>query len=60
MKLDGKHVVVTGGARGIGKALCDRFAAEGARVVVADRLEEQAQATASAVSYTHLTLPTKA
>ena len=49
MKLDGKHVVVTGGARGIGKALCDRFAAEGARVVVADRLEEQAQATASAI-----------
>jgi len=48
MKLDGKHVVVTGGARGIGKALCDRFAAEGAKVVVADMLEEQARATAEA------------
>ena len=36
MKLDGKTVVVTGGARGIGAALCARFAAEGARVMVAD------------------------
>src|SRR5215210_7378242 len=37
MKLQDKIVVVTGGARGIGRALCRRFAAEGARaVVVAD------------------------
>ena len=50
MKLDGKHVVVTGGARGIGQALCERFAAEGARVVVADVLHEQAQSTASAIN----------
>ena len=37
MKVRDKVVVVTGGASGIGKSLCERFAAEGARaVVVAD------------------------
>lgn len=38
MELAGKVVVVTGGANGIGRALCERFASEGARgIVVADR-----------------------
>jgi NAD(P)-dependent dehydrogenase (short-subunit alcohol dehydrogenase family) len=36
MQLDGAGVVVTGGAAGIGEALARRFAAAGARVVVAD------------------------
>src|SRR5262249_25381238 len=35
-RLDGKVAIVTGGASGIGAATCRRFAAEGARVVVAD------------------------
>ena len=36
MQLKDKVAVVTGGANGIGRALCRRFAAEGAHVVVAD------------------------
>jgi NAD(P)-dependent dehydrogenase (short-subunit alcohol dehydrogenase family) len=36
MKLGGKVVVVTGAAGGIGRALAERFHAEGATVVVAD------------------------
>jgi len=50
MKLAGKHVVVTGGASGIGRALARRFAAEGARaVVVADIDEKGASAVAKEI-----------
>ena len=37
MSMDGKVVIVTGGAMGIGRAIADGFHAKGARVVVADR-----------------------
>ena len=37
MELRGKVTVVTGAAGGIGKALAERFHAEGASVVLADR-----------------------
>jgi NAD(P)-dependent dehydrogenase (short-subunit alcohol dehydrogenase family) len=35
-QLDGKVAIVTGGAQGIGRAIADGLAAEGARIVVAD------------------------
>jgi NAD(P)-dependent dehydrogenase (short-subunit alcohol dehydrogenase family) len=37
MELDGRHVIVTGAANGIGRALAGRFHSEGARVVACDR-----------------------
>ena len=50
MKLSGKHAVVTGGASGIGRALCRRFKAEGARgVVVADLDSSGAKAVADEI-----------
>ncbi len=51
MELKDAVCVVTGGASGIGQALCERFAAEGATaVVVADRDEQGANEVASALA----------
>jgi NAD(P)-dependent dehydrogenase (short-subunit alcohol dehydrogenase family) len=49
MKLKDKVAIVTGGARGIGAAICGRYAAEGARVVVTDRLGQEAQRLAAEI-----------
>jgi 3-oxoacyl-[acyl-carrier protein] reductase len=42
--LSGKRALVTGGARGIGKATARILAAEGARVIILDRPEDRGQA----------------
>ena len=55
-KLDGRVVIVTGAARGQGEQEARLFAAEGAKVVVADVLDEQGEALAKELgaSYVHL------
>lgn len=45
-RLEGKIVVVTGGAQGFGKGIADAMAAEGANVVIADMNADGAKATA--------------
>ena len=49
-RLTGKVTLVTGGGNGIGRACAVRFAAEGAKVVVADLLEGPAAETVSLVA----------
>lgn len=57
-KLDGRVVLVTGAARGQGEQEARLFAAEGAKVVVADVLDGQGEALAKelgeSASYVHL------
>ena len=49
MRLKGKSAIVTGAASGFGAAIAERFAAEGAHVVVADLNEAQGQAVAARI-----------
>jgi NAD(P)-dependent dehydrogenase (short-subunit alcohol dehydrogenase family) len=48
-RLPGARVIVTGGARGIGGEIAARFAREGARVAVLDRLAAPGRAHADAI-----------
>lgn len=48
-RLEGRSAIVTGGAFGIGKAICERFAAEGAHVFVVDRAIDEGERTARAI-----------
>lgn len=46
-RFEGKVALVTGGAGGIGAAICRRLAAEGATVVIADTVRDGAEALAA-------------
>jgi len=49
-RLDGKGAVITGAARGIGRATALAFAEEGARVVLADVLDDEGQRVADEIA----------
>ncbi len=50
MRFTGKTAFVTGAASGIGEATARMFAREGARVVIADLLEQEGQAVAQSIT----------
>lgn len=48
-RLEGKSAIITGAARGIGKAFAEAYVREGARVAIADINLERARATAAEI-----------
>ena len=52
-KLTGRTALITGGARGIGQAIADALAAEGAKVIIADLLEKEAREAVALIEKNH-------
>ena len=53
MGMQGKNAVVTGGSRGIGRAISEELAMRGVNVAIADIQEEQGNITAQEISELH-------
>jgi NAD(P)-dependent dehydrogenase (short-subunit alcohol dehydrogenase family) len=57
MRFEGKSVIVTGAGHGIGRAVAERFAGEGAKVGVNDIDPDRANETVEAIGATAIALP---
>lgn len=55
-KLRGKKIVITGGGRGLGASMAEKFVNEGASVLIAGRNESVLKATADKIGCQYLTL----
>lgn len=54
--LRGKKIIITGGGRGLGAAMADKFVKEGAEVLIVGRTEKTVKDTAERISCKYLTL----
>jgi 3-oxoacyl-[acyl-carrier protein] reductase len=57
MRLDGKKVLITGAAQGIGRAVAERMARAGATIIIADVAYDRAQIAAKELPGEHYAVP---
>lgn len=53
-RLSGKKIVITGGGRGLGRAMAERFVSEGAKVLISGRTEATLKETADKIGCQYL------